>query len=60
MGSLPFSCHFCNATQLRLKVTFSQLHGTAKNVINVNQCAAQQKVRILGCVGVGEIRVVMC
>ncbi|TRZ22356.1 hypothetical protein HGM15179_004751 [Zosterops borbonicus] len=36
-------CHFCNATQLRLKVTVSQLSGTAKNIINVNQCAAQQK-----------------
>uniref|UniRef100_A0A8C0ZG81 Cyclin N-terminal domain-containing protein n=1 Tax=Cyanistes caeruleus TaxID=156563 RepID=A0A8C0ZG81_CYACU len=32
----------------------------AKNVINVNKCAAKQKVRTLGCRVVGEVCVVMC
>lgn len=59
MDSPPFSYHFCNAyTFYTESDILSVIWHMSKNVINVNKCAAKQKVRILGCRGVGGICVV--
>lgn len=61
MDSIPFSYHFCNAyTSYTESDILSVIWHMSRNVINVNKCAAKQKVRILGCRGVGGICVVMC